>query len=85
MQISWRSIPDGGDLSVSGRPNNNFYRNITGDNTWSNRTINHRIDTFDATSITDFNSGAAIGYNFSHQSLILSSLMTNVKLGLTIA
>ena len=85
MRISWRSIPSGSNLSVSGRPNNNFYRNITLDNTWSNRTIDHRIDTFDATSITDFNSGAAIGFNFSHTNLLLSSIMTNVQLRLTIA
>lgn len=85
MRISWRSIPTGSSLSVSGRPNSNFYRNITLDNTWSNRTIDHRIDTFDATSLTDFNSGAAIGFNFSHTSLILSSIMTNVQLRLTIS
>lgn len=84
MRISWRSIPQGSDLSVSGRPNNNFYRTITLDNSWSNRTIDHRIDTFDATSLTDFNSGAATGFNFSHESLILSSIMTNVQLRLTI-
>lgn len=85
MRISWRSIPSGSILSVRGRPVNTFYRNITLDNTWSNRTIDHRIDTFNATSLVEFNSGAAIGFNFSHNSLILSSIMTNVQLRLTIS
>lgn len=86
MRISWRSIPSGQGISVSGRPNGNFYRTITSDSTWSNRTIDHRIDTFDATSITDFNTGAAIGFSFSNTgNLILSTMMTNVQLRLTIA
>jgi len=85
MRISWRSIPSGQNISVSGRPTSNFYRTITSDTSWSNRTIDHRIDTFDAGSLTEFNNGSAIGFNFSNTgTLILSTMMTNVQLRLTI-
>lgn len=66
VRITYGSPVVGISTSVSGRPNGNFYRNITGDNSWSNSTIRHRIDTWDATSLTDFNNGDAFGFTFAN-------------------
>lgn len=66
VRISYGSPVVGIVTSVTGRPNGNFYRNITGDNSWSNRTISHRCDTFDPTALTDFNNGDAIGFTFGN-------------------
>ena len=66
VRITYGSPVVGISTSVSGRPNANFYRNIVGDNSWSNRTISHRIDTWDATSISDFNDGDSIGFTFAN-------------------
>jgi hypothetical protein len=68
----------------SGRPNGNFYRNIDPD--FGGQTIDHRIDTFDASSLTDFNSGAAIGFSFTKPSgTTWSTWISNVQLNLTIS
>lgn len=86
-RVSWRTQSfciAGLVFGVSGRPNGNFYRNITSDGTWCGRTIDHRIDTFDATSLTDFNSGAAIGFSYSASGLDIGNAWSNVQLGLTI-
>ncbi len=72
------------DFQVSGRPNGNFYRTITSDGTFCGRTIDHRIDTFDATSLTDFNNGDATGFSYSTAGLELGNGWSNVQLGLTI-
>lgn len=66
-RISWKSITAAIDtFGIRGRPNNRFYRNVDNPGQWSNRTIDHRIDTFNATSLTDFNNGNAIGFNFTY-------------------
>ena len=66
-RISWKSITAAIDtFGILGRPNNRFYRNVDNPGQWSNRTIDHRIDTFNATSLTDFNNGNAIGFNFTY-------------------
>ena len=84
--ISWGSpLIVGITLTASGRPNNNYYRSYSLTQDWDNRTISHRIDTFDASSLTDFNSGAAIGFNFGGDSNIIGRYMKNVQLGLTIS
>ena len=62
--ISWDQLISGPSISVTGRPNGNFYRNIVFDQSWSFRSIFHRIDTWDATSLTDFNNGDAIGFTY---------------------
>jgi hypothetical protein len=71
--------------SVEGRPNLNFYRNITSDDQWCGRTIDHRIDSFDATSLTDFNSGVATGFRYNAAGLALENMWSNVALNLTIS
>lgn len=82
-RISWLNT-GAFDVSVSGRPNNNFYRSIAAD--WGGQTIDHRIDTFDSTSISDFNSGAATGFNLSKPATTpLDVWMSNVQLNLTVA
>lgn len=85
MRVSWKSfITFAGGIRVSGRPNNNFYRDIDNSGEWSGRTIDHRIDTFDATSLTDFNSGAATGFTFpSLNASSVASQISNVQLVLT--
>jgi len=89
-RISWRVATglDNEALQVSGRPNSNFYRTINNDNNeWDGRTIDHRIDTFDATSLTDFSSGAAIGFGLQHvgPSNNLENTISNVQLVLEIS
>ncbi len=69
---------------VSGRPNGNFYRNIVNDGSFCGRTIDHRIDSFDASSLTDFNSGAATGFSYNTIGA-LENTWSTVRLNLTIA
>ena len=65
-----------------GRPNGNYYRNIDPD--FGGQTIDHRIDTFDASSLTDFNNGNAIGFTFTKPSgTPWSTWISNVQLNLT--
>ncbi len=74
-------------LNLSGRPSGNFYRNVANiDDEFNGRTIDHRIDTFDASSLTEFNSGAAIGFNITHPDgpSFISTVINNVQLRLTI-
>ena len=76
------------DVSISGRPTSNFYRTVSNINDeFNGRTIDHRIDTFDAGSLTEFNSGAAIGFNLEHTNgpSFLSTVINNCQLTLTIA
>ena len=86
-RVSWRPnaicIP-GLVFGTSGRPNGNFYRNITSDASWCGRSIDHRIDSFDATSITDFNNGAATGFSYSTAGLNIGNAWSNVALNLKI-
>ena len=87
-RVSWIqqiTCVGGLNFATSGRPNGNFYRNITSDESFCGRTIDHRIDTFDATSLTDFNSGAAIGFTYNTAGLAIQNGWSNVQLGLTIA
>ena len=65
-RISWgytANFSSTRSLRVGGRPSGTTYRSITDLASWSNRTIDHRIDTFSATSLTQFNNGTAIGFN----------------------
>ena len=84
--LTWRNANLAiSQIDVSGRPNNNFYREIENVlREWDGRVITHRIDTFDATSLTDFNSGAAIGFNLSSFYLgqEIGELVSNVQLKL---
>ena len=86
-RVSWRQqtfcIP-GLNFGTSGRPNGNFYRNIVSADDFCGRTIDHRIDTFDPTSLTDFNSGAAFGFNYNTSGLDIGNAWSNVALNLTI-
>ena len=75
-------------ISTRGRPSNTFYRDIDNNNQeWNGRTISHRIDTFNASSLTEFNNGSAIGFNLELTSdpNFLSTVIHNVQLGLTIS
>ncbi len=72
------------DFNTSGRPNGNFYRAITNDGTFCGRTIDHRIDSFDPSSINDFNSGDAIGFTYTTAGLDIGNAWSNVQLNLTI-
>lgn len=88
-RISWRSATglDNEAIATSGRPNGNFYRTINNDgNEWDGRTIDHRIDTFDASSLTDFSSGAATGFTFTDNGppKNLGASISNVQLVLQI-
>lgn len=74
------SMEVGKNTSVAGRPSANNYRSITGDASWINRSIFHRIDTWDAASITEFNDGDAIGFTYGNQQFS----MTNSQVVLTI-
>ena len=80
VRISYGAVTIGKQTGVSGRPNGNFYRNLTGDLSWVGATIRHRIDTWDATSLDDFNSGAAIGYTYTN----IQAGMTNSQVEVTI-
>jgi len=73
-------------MSCSGRHNGNYYRQIDNNGgEWNGRTISHRIDSFDASSLTDFNNGNAIGFNFAKVlGLNLEFRFNNVKLQLQI-
>jgi hypothetical protein len=83
-RISWGgygNYPRGVD--ISGRPSGNLYRNIYNDGEWDGRTIDHRIDTYDASSLTEFNSGAAYGFDVAlNTGLILD--INNIRLVLTV-
>ena len=91
-RVSWKvySFTVDFTMGVSGRPIGNFYRNIANNNReWDGRTIDHRIDTFDASSLTDFNTGAAIGFTYSAASSPsegggISARISNTQLELTI-
>jgi len=86
-RVSWRPqtfCTAGLIFGTSGRPNGNFYRNITSDASWCGRTIDHRIDSFDATSIDDFNNGAAIGFSYSTSGLDIGAAWSNVSLNIVI-
>ena len=75
-------------LSLTGRPSGNFYRSVSniGDE-FDGRTIDHRIDTFDPASLTEFNSGASIGFSIVHTNgpSFISTVINNVQLSLTIS
>ena len=82
-RISWKNITAATfDFSISGRPNGNFYRNIDNPGQYSGRTIDHRIDTFDSSSLTDFNNGNAIGfsYTWNHSGYSMSELLSKSQL-----
>ena len=66
VRLSWGTIISGPTSNVAGRPSANSYRTITWDVQWMNRTISHRIDTWDPASLTEFNDGDAIGFNFTN-------------------
>ena len=84
LRASWKgNLVNGIDIGVTGRTSGNFYRNITTDDTWENRTIDHRIDTFDAASLTEFNNGTATGFSYSGIGA-LENTWSNVQLNLTI-
>lgn len=87
-RLSWKSAsePNGG-VSATGRPSGTFYRNIDNNSgEWANRTIDHRIDTFNATSLTQFNNGSAIGFTFSKLGLLnIASQLSYVQLKLLIS
>ena len=73
-------------LSIRGRPTNTFYRDIDNLNReFDGRTIFHRIDTFNASSLTEFNSGSSIGFNIQLTSdpNFVSTVISNVQLELT--
>lgn len=86
-RVSWKPqtlcLP-GFIYSVSGRPGGTFYRDIISDVAWCGRTIDHRIDTFNATSLTQFNDGTATGFNYNTAGLSLQNSWSNVQLCLTI-
>ncbi len=73
-------------LSIRGRPSNTFYRDIDNINhEWDGRVIDHRIDTFNAASLTEFNNGSSIGFNIQLTSdpNFVSTVISNVQLKLT--
>ncbi len=85
-RVSWRSnLINGLNTGMAGRPNNRFYRNITHDTAWENRTIDHRMDTFNANVLTDFNNGAAYGFNIQANGLIISAAWSTVRLRIQIS
>jgi hypothetical protein len=64
IRISWGgygNFPK--NINVNGRPSGTFYRDIYNDTEWDGRTIDHRIDTFNAGSLTEFNNGSSIGFS----------------------
>ena len=82
-RISWKSISAAvHTFGISGRPYGNFYRNIDNPGQWSNNTVDHRIDTFDASSLTDFNNGNAYGFNYTYSSSSykMSELLSRTQL-----
>lgn len=85
IRVGWGNFTTNGiTFPVAGRPNGNHYRTISSDSSWANSTIDHRIDTFDASSLTDFNSGLATGFTLSAPSSSSLGIMWNtVQLSLT--
>ncbi len=90
-RVTWATQPVGDanfSMGVNGRPNNRSYRSVANtDYQWDGRTIDHRIDTFNANALTDFNNGAAYGFNLSSQSLYdtIGFRLNNVRLVLEIS
>ena len=88
--VSWRdrgvAITDQA-FNIAGRPNGNYYRNIANNGgEYNGRTISHQINTFDASSLSDFNSGAAYGFNMTTtQGLGMKNTVANVQLKLQIS
>ena len=80
-RITWGSqLIVGITLNISGRHNGNFYRNLPLTQDWDNRTIDHGVSSYDSSAITDFNNGAAIGFNFGGDSNIIGRYMKYAKL-----
>ena len=91
VQIAWGNFffqPGSPSVfSASGRASGTFYRNFTLEKSeWANRTILHGISSFNASAITQFNNGSAIGFNYSDPSLSgLDQLVRNTRLVLTVS
>lgn len=84
-RISWGSpLIVGIDLSVTGRGSGNFYRWLDLTQDWDNRTIDHRIDTFDAGAVTEFNNGTATGFTFANSNAV-GNYIKNVQLKIVIS
>jgi len=89
IRLSWKSEfgIDNDDIQTSGRPSGTFYRTIANDNNeWDGRTIDHRIDTFNASSLTEFNNASAIGFNLTNTGPVgsVTRVISNIQLVLTI-
>ncbi len=63
-KIAWFALPDGTPTAIgaNGQPTGTFYRNITPQLEWSNRTIYHDLQ---ATAAAEFNANNADGYTLS--------------------
>lgn len=73
----------GFQFSWYGRPSGTYYRQT--DVTTPNNTIDHRIDTFNASSLTQFNNGSATGFTITKPAgTLISTWITYVRLNLTI-
>ena len=87
VQITWRDA--GGyttSFDVSGRPSGNYYRQIQNNaGEWDGRTITHNVGSYDAAAITEFNSGAAIGFSFDAGSFNFDKMISYARLVLTVS
>lgn len=80
-RISWQSF---GSItnSIYGRPTGTFYRSLTADTGFGNRTIHHNIagTAFNRpTQLAEFESGASIGYKFGGSNAI-ATFIKNLEL-----
>jgi hypothetical protein len=84
IRISWGGYGNfPRQIDVSGRPSGNFYRDIYNDTEWDGRTIDHRIDTFDASSLTEFNNGSAYGFSIALSGGLIMEI-NSIQLVLTV-
>ncbi len=87
-RIHWSSSTvQGADLRISGRTSGTYYRTVNDVEQWLSRTIDHRIDSYSYTSLTEFNNGSAYGFSLLMQdagAAGLSYFIDNVQLVITV-
>lgn len=79
-KISWKSFGSV-TANIYGRPSNTFYRGLTANNDFANRTIYHDLG---SSAPPEFNSGSSIGYRLSGGINTNSTFISRLALRVTI-